>query len=93
MLSFICQSLRQIGGVALLLGMTSSAFAQSDFYAARVKVPDLSDAALALGAREAMSRVLIRVSGNEGIATNPTVAAALRVARDRVAIYLSLIHI
>ena len=27
------------------------------------------------------------MSGNEGISTNPTVAAALRVARDRVAIY------
>ena len=87
MLNFICQLLRQIGGVTLLLGIAFSAFAQSDFYAARVKVPDRSDTSLSLGAREAMSRVLIRVSGNEDIAKNPKVAAALRVARDRVAIY------
>ncbi|MDG1065080.1 MAG: DUF2066 domain-containing protein [Luminiphilus sp.] len=81
------QLLCRIGRVALLLTITSPVFAQSDFYAARVEVPDRSDAALALGAREAMNRVLIRVSGNEDIAQNPTVAAALRVARDRIALY------
>ena len=77
----------RIGRVLLLLTLAFPVFAQSDFYGARVEVSDRSDAALASGARDALNQVLIRVSGNEAIAKNPTVAAALRVARDRVSIY------
>ena len=87
MLNLIRTFKGRIGRIVLLLAVTFPVFAQSDFYAARVEVPDRSDAALASGAREALNRVLVRVSGNEEIAKNPTVAAALRVARDRVSIY------
>jgi len=76
-----------IGRLLLLLAFAAPVFAESNFYAARVEVPDRSDAALAAGSREALNRVLVRVSGNEEIAKNPSVAAALRVARDRVSLY------
>ena len=76
-----------IGRLLLLLALAAPVFAESNFYAARVEVPDRSDAALAAGSREALNRVLVRVSGNEEIAKNPSVAAALRVARDRVSLY------
>ena len=87
MLNLRSRLMGRIGRVVLLLTLAFPVFAESGFYGARVEVSDRSDAALASGARDALNQVLIRVSGNEAIAKNPTVAAALRVARDRVSIY------
>ena len=71
----------------LLLALVFPVAAQEGFYSARVPVADRSDAALTEGIRDALRRVLIRVSGNDDIVDKTGVAAAILGARDRVASY------
>ena len=59
----------------LLLALVFPAAAQEGFYSARVPVADRSDAALTQGIRDALRRVLIRVSGNDDIVDKTGVAA------------------
>lgn len=73
--------------VALLLPLAFPLSAEEAFYSARVPIADRSDSELTAGIREALSRVLIRVSGNDEIGEKTGVAAAIMGARDRVARY------
>jgi hypothetical protein len=57
------------------------------FYSARVPVSDRSDQQLQSAAKTALENVLVRVTGDEQIADNPRMAAAIASARDHLALY------
>jgi len=71
----------------LLLALVFPVAAQEGLHSARVPVADRGEAALTGGIRNALRRVLIRVSGNDDIVDKTGVAAAILGARDRVASY------
>ena len=71
----------------LLLILACHTWAADDFYSARIPVADRSESSLNTGAKLALERVLIRISGDDRIAENPNVAAAIVTARERIALY------
>jgi hypothetical protein len=58
-----------------------------DLYAARVPVSDRGESALTAGAREALSRVLVKVSGTRDVLDYPAVREAMDDARGHVRQY------
>jgi len=76
-------------GLALALGGFFPARAEvvQGLYGADVPVPDQSAKALADAAREALSEVLVKVSGSTGVLGNPAIGAALPRARDHLLQY------
>lgn len=58
-----------------------------DLYAARVPVADRSSDALAVSAKEALSQVLVKVSGSASVLRNPKIREALNSARANVQQY------
>lgn len=79
------------GIVFLLLGLTlspaSHAVVVEDLYSAEALVPDKGQQALAVGAREALSQVLVKISGSTGVLQNPELASALEQSRNLVQQY------
>jgi hypothetical protein len=73
--------------LTLLLVGHAMADTVSDLHAASVPVPDQSDKALATAAREALSEVLVKVSGSSELLRSPSIAAALAEARSHVQQY------
>ena len=71
----------------LVLAAATSALADDDFYSARVPVADRSEAALGRAASEAMTQVMVRVSGDKSIAEREAVADIIGDARNRMAMY------
>jgi hypothetical protein len=73
----------------LALMPTGAALAEvvTDLYSATVPVADQSSQALAKAAREAMSEVLVKISGSRDVLQNPAVSAALGDARNHVQQY------
>ncbi len=58
-----------------------------DLYSAKVSVSDRSATALSSASREALSEVLVKVSGSVEILANPVVIDALPKARQQVQQY------
>lgn len=56
-------------------------------YSAQVPVADQSAGALTAASREALSQVLVKISGSTGVLRNPDVAASMREARKHVLQY------
>lgn len=77
--------------VLLLLGLTlsfaSEAVVVKDLYSAQVLVTDETPQALASGAREALSQVLVKISGSTAVLQNPVLASALKRSRNLVQQY------
>ena len=74
--------------VLLLLAAASTrADIVRDLYSAQVPVAGQSSQALANAAREALSEVLVKVSGSADVLQNPAIRAALAKARDNVQQY------
>jgi hypothetical protein len=77
--------------ILLLLGLTlsfaSHAVVVKDLYSAQVLVPDESGQALAAGAREALSQVLVKISGSTDVLQNSVLASALERSRSLVQHY------
>jgi hypothetical protein len=75
------------GVIFLLLGLVlsyaSHAMVVEDLYSAEVVVPDKGPQALAIGAREALSQVLVKNSGSTDVLQNPVLASALELQRSR----------
>lgn len=77
-------------GLMLLSWVWGSAMALvpvADLYSATAVVPDRSDAALRLGAKQALSEVLVRVSGNPGAIKAPGIRKVLKAPEPYVAQY------
>lgn len=66
---------------------SSSATAQEDFFSELVTVSDRSDAELARAAQLGLSRLFVRVSGNEAIVVEPAFETAVRAAQEHVLLY------
>lgn len=73
--------------LALTLSVASSANVVQDLYVAQVPVADRSSKALASAARDALSLVLVKVSGSEQALGSPAVQDALPGARGHVQQY------
>jgi hypothetical protein len=76
------------GIIFLLLGLTLSLSSHGvvveNLYTAEVLVPDKGAQALSLGAREALSQVLVKISGSTDVLQNPELASALQRSRSLV---------
>ncbi len=70
--------------LALLLASNARAEVVEGLYAATVPVADQGQASLAAGASQALSEVVVKVSGSESALRDPAVAAALGEARAQV---------
>ncbi len=83
------QAFARLCGTALLVLLASRASAEMvrDLYAAQVPVSGQDSRALASASRDAMSEVLVKVTGSEDVLTNPTITAALGEARKHVQQY------
>ncbi len=73
--------------VLLLAAAPARADVVPDLYMAEVPVADQSQGALAGAARDALSVVLVKVSGSPAVLDNPDIAAALGDARSKVQQY------
>lgn len=71
----------------LLAAAPARADVVPDLYSAEVPVADQGQAALAGASREALSVVLVKVSGSPAVLDNPDIAAALGDARSKVQQY------
>ena len=71
-------------GFALPLGSTA---AQEDFFSELVTVSDRSDAELTRAAQLGLSRLFVRVSGNEAITAEPAFERAVLTAQEHVLLY------
>lgn len=71
----------------ILLMCAVGARAAEDFYAARVPVPDRTEAALGAAASSALEDVLVRMSGDETVPNLPKAAIAVADARNRMSLY------
>ena len=83
------RSTLQLGGL-LLLGLLSNishAAVVKDLYTAEVTVVDHSQQALASAASEALSEVLVKVSGSVTVLENPAISSALGNSRSYVQQY------
>ncbi len=65
----------------------SSTAAQEDFFSELVTVSDRSDAELTRAAQLGLSRLFVRVSGNEAIIVEPAFERAVRAAQEHVLLY------
>jgi hypothetical protein len=79
------------GIIFVLLGLTlslaSHAVVVENLYTAAVMVPDKGSQALSSGAREALSQVLVKISGSTDVLQNPELASALKRSRSLVQQY------
>ena len=73
--------------LGLLVPISSHAEMVRDLYEAQVPVSSQSAQALERASREALSDVLVKVSGSVEVLANPTIAAAIRDARKQVQQY------
>ena len=71
-------------GFALPLGSNA---AQEGFFSELVTVSDRSDAELTRAAQLGLSRLFVRVSGNEAIIVEPAFERAVRAAQEHVLLY------
>ncbi len=71
----------------LLLASTAPAEMVRDLYAAQVPVAGQDSRALASASRDAMSEVLVKVTGSADVLANPTITTALGEARKHVQQY------
>lgn len=70
-----------------LLVVSGHVTAEDEFYSARIPVTDRSESALSEAASAGLTQVLIRVSGDEKVATLPGMDAAIDDARNRMSLY------
>ena len=82
-------SIQIITFVFVLLGLSPASHAAvvKDLYSAEVVVTDNSQAALNVGAREALSEVFVKVSGSTDVLQNPVLLSALGNSRSLVQQY------
>lgn len=78
---------RGLLALLFLVPVLAAADIVEGLYSARVPVADQSSAVLASAARDALSQVLVKVSGTEDASDNPLVASALPEARSHVQQY------
>jgi hypothetical protein len=71
----------------VLLALEAPAEMVRDLYAAQVPVSGQDSRALASASRDAMSEVLVKVTGSEEVLSNPGIATALGEARQHVQQY------
>ncbi|EED35486.1 hypothetical protein NOR51B_1432 [Luminiphilus syltensis NOR5-1B] len=80
--------MKLFAAVALLLTLVAlPARADDPFYAASVDTADRGEQAFRTSARQALARVLVRVSGSEAVLEMPEAAAALAKAAGNVSLY------
>jgi hypothetical protein len=70
----------------LILAASCATWAEivEDLYGAMVSVPDVSQEALVVASREALSQVLVKVTGTETVLQAPAVVSALNESRNLV---------
>ena len=73
--------------LGLSVALASDAAVLRDLYSAEVAVADKSQEALAVGSQEALSEVLVKVSGSNAALENPELQSALGRARSLVQQY------
>ena len=71
----------------LVLSFSCQAVVVKDLYSAEVPVADSSAQALSVGSRQALSEVLVKVSGSTDVLQNPVLVSALKNARNMVQQY------
>lgn len=73
--------------LGLILSLASHAVVVKNLYSAEVLVADKGQQALSAGAREALSQVLVKISGSTGVLQNPELVSALGRSRSLVQQY------
>lgn len=73
--------------ISCLVPLSGRAAIVADLYSAQVPVDDRGTAALTDAAQAALSQVLVKVSGSEGVLQSPEVISAMGSARNRVLTY------
>lgn len=82
-------TVRQVVAIALaaLLPALSHAVVVDDLYTAEVSVSDHTQQALSIASRDALSEVLVKVSGSVDVLENPSIASAVKRSRSYVQQY------